>query len=89
MGGSIITTEADEILQRGIEQGIEQGMEQGVEQGMERGMEQGRSIQREEDLKSLVLTLKKLTNNIEEVYQLVIENENYADVTPEQVKKYY
>ena len=77
MGGSIITTEADEILQHGIEQ------------GMERGMEQGRSVQREEDLKSLVLTLKKLTNRLEEVYQLVIENENYADVTLEQVKKYY
>ena len=73
MGGSIITTEADKILQRGIE----------------RGMDQGRSVQKEEDLKSLVQTLKKLTNSLEEVYQLVIENENYADITPEQVKKYY
>ena len=33
MGGRIITTEADLILQKGIEQGIEQGFEQGIKLG--------------------------------------------------------
>ena len=81
----MITTEADEIFQRGIKQGVEQGVEQGIKQGVE----QGRSEQKEEGLKSLVTTLKKLTNSLEKVYELVIENDNYADVTMEQVKKYY
>ncbi|MCR5283944.1 MAG: hypothetical protein K6E18_11275 [Lachnospiraceae bacterium] len=37
MGGYIIKTYADEILEKGIEQGIEQGIKRGIGQGIEQG----------------------------------------------------
>ncbi len=37
MGGYIIKTYADEILEKGIEQGIEQGIKRGIDQGIEQG----------------------------------------------------
>ncbi|MCR5475488.1 MAG: hypothetical protein K6F28_09855 [Lachnospiraceae bacterium] len=41
MGGYIIKTYADEILEKGIEQGIEQGIKRGIERGIDQGIEQG------------------------------------------------
>lgn len=49
----------------------------GVEDGIERG------------LSALITTLKKRLLNLEEVYNAVIENEVYKDVTREQVEKYF
>lgn len=60
-----------------VETGIRQGIEQGIEQGKEDG------------LKSLVKILKKFMSDIDTIYKTVIEDENFSDVTYEQVKKYY
>lgn len=40
MGGKVIESEADRILQRGIEKGMQRGVEKGVQQGMKRGIHQ-------------------------------------------------
>ena len=63
------------------EEAREEGREEGIEKGREEGIEKG--------LKALVNTLKKYTSNIETLYEAVLENEEYANVTLEQVKKYY
>ena len=51
------------------------------ERGMEKGLEKG--------LKALVGSLKKYCSDFYTLYQSVIENEEYADVTEDDVKKYY
>ena len=51
--------------------------------------EEGREEEREEGLKALVETLKKFTNDFETLYKAVVENKNFANVTVEQVRKYY
>lgn len=45
--------------------------------------------EREDGLKSLVNILKKLTPDFETLYNTIIADEKYSDVTPQQVKKYY
>ena len=42
MGGYILHTRTDDILDQGRKQGIEQGRKQGIEQGRKQGIEQGR-----------------------------------------------
>lgn len=42
MGGKVIESEADRILNQGMRQGMQQGMQQGMKQGMKQGMQQGR-----------------------------------------------
>lgn len=63
--------------QYGIEDGMEQGIKQGIKQGMEQGINQG--------LVALILSLKKVYNDTDAIYQAVIENDVYKNVTKEQV----
>ena len=51
----------------------------------EEGLEEGRV----EGLETLVTSLKKLLPDFDHVYAAVIENKIYANLTEEQVKKYY
>ena len=43
----------------------------------------------EESLKSLIHILKKVTDNFETVCQIVTDDEKYAEVTKEQIRKYW
>ena len=52
----------------------------GMEKGMEKGIEKG--------LKALVRSLKKYIKDFDTLYSAVIENEDYKDVTREEVRKY-
>ena len=69
------------LKQEWFNDGVETGIRQGIEQGIEQGKEDG--------LKSLVKILKKFMSDIDTIYKTVIEDENFSDVTYEQVKKYY
>ena len=51
--------------------------------------DEGREEGREEGLISLVNSLKKFLKDIEDIYNIVVENELYKNVTREQVEKYY
>ncbi len=84
---NVCITEFDEkIYTESIrEEGREEGREQGREQGREEGREQGR----EEGLKALIYSLKNFLPDFESVYQTVIKNEEYSNVTREGVRKYY
>ena len=59
---------------------IERGMECGIKQGIEQGIEQG--------LAALVQTLKPIYE-FEKLYQAVIQNPVYANVTREEVYRLY
>lgn len=59
---------------------IERGMECGIKQGIEQGLEQG--------LAALVQTLKPIYE-FEKLYQAVIQNPVYANVTREEVYRLY
>ena len=72
---------ADEIEKKGIERGRKEGMEKGMEKGMKKGMEKG--------LSALVASLKPFMTDFQQLYQAVIKNEIYQNVTQAQVKKYY
>lgn len=52
-------------------------------------LKQGESIGKEIGLDALVNTLKGMLPNAEAVYEAVIKNEEYQDVTLEQIKRYY
>ena len=63
---------ATAIENRGIEIGIERGMEKGIEKG----------------LKALVCSLKRYIRDFESLYSAVTENEDYRNVTKDEVRKY-
>ena len=68
------------VEKRAIERGMECGIKQGIEQGIEQGLEQG--------LAALVQTLKPIYE-FEKLYQAVIQNPVYANVTREEVYRLY
>ena len=76
---------ADEIEKKGIERGRKEGMEKGMEKGMKKGMEKGM----EKGLSALVASLKPFMTDFQQLYQAVIKNEIYQNVTQAQVKIYY
>ena len=66
-----------EELKNAKDEGMQKGMQKGIQLGLERG------------LKSLVDMAKDFCNDFESIYSLIIQNEDYKDVTREQVMKYY
>ena len=52
----------------------------GIEIGMEKGIEKG--------LKALVCSLKRYIRDFESLYSAVTENEDYRNVTKDEVRKY-
>lgn len=70
---------------KAIKELIEDGREEGREEGREKGLEEGR----EEGLRALVLSLSLLLPDSNAVYQAIIKNEGYCNVSREQVMKYY
>ncbi len=68
----------DEIFMCSIAEALEKkGIEQGIEQGIEKG------------LKALVQTLKEFLPDFSSVYKAIIRNEDYRNVTEDQVREYY
>ena len=57
------------------------GREEGIKEGIKEGKNEG--------LKALVKSLKAFIKDFNQLYAVVIENEEYADLTEDQVKKYY
>lgn len=53
------------------------------------GREEGREEGLAEGLKAMVSILKKHIKNFDELYKEIISDENYKDVTVEEVRKYY
>lgn len=53
------------------------------------GLEEGKEEGRLDGLSALVKTLKPILNDLDKVYEAVIGNEAYADVTKEKVMEYY
>ena len=65
------------IENKGIEKGIERGIEKGVERGIEKG------------LKALVQSLREYIKDFDSLYKAVTKNEDYKNVSREEVMKYY
>ena len=40
MGGTVIETESEKLIKKGMQQGIQQGMQQGIQQGIYQGKAQ-------------------------------------------------
>ena len=68
-----------DIHAEGLAEGLEKGMEKGLEEGLEKGLEKG--------LRSLIATLQKFISSPQEFYQTVILNEDYRNLTFEEVQK--
>ena len=67
---------AEEIKEE-IAKAENNGMVEGIEKGIEKG------------LAALVRTLKPLCKTFDELYKMVVSNEEYKYCTEEQVRKYY
>ncbi len=68
-----------DIHAEGLAEGLEKGMEKGLEEGLEKGLEKG--------LRYLIATLQKFISSPQELYQTVILNEDYRNLTFEEVQK--
>ncbi len=73
MGGQVLELECEKFWKETVEESRRKGAEQGIAQG----------------LAALVKTLKPLLHDEEKIYEAVIANEAYADVTREKVMEYY
>ncbi len=72
-----ITEFNQEVYEKSIwEEGLEQGLERGLEQGLECGLE------------ALVKSLSVWISDTEALYQAVIKNENYKNISKEHMLKY-
>ena len=71
MGGTVIYNEIDKAFDEGVAKGLEQGLEQGKEQG----------------LHALVSSLKSFFSDFDDLYDAVISNEIYSNVSREEVRK--
>lgn len=60
-----------------------------IEDGREEGRIKGREEGREDGLRALVISLSLLLPDSDTVYQAVIKNEDYSNISKEQVMKYY
>lgn len=60
-----------------------------IEDGKETGLLEGLNKGREEGLKALTETLKDLLHDFNAVYEAIIKNDSYHNITKEQVRKYY
>ena len=56
-------------------------------EGREEGREEGRAQERAEALKDLIKTLQKFISSPQELYQTIISNERYKELTFEEVQK--
>ncbi|MCI5649227.1 MAG: hypothetical protein MR332_07325 [Fusicatenibacter sp.] len=57
--------------------------EKGIERGLKQGLEQGKK----EGLKALVRTLQPLFGNFAQLYDAIVKNPEYADLTEEEVRE--
>lgn len=74
MGGKVIESEADRILQRGMEKGMRQGVEQGMRQGVEQGIRQG--------------VQQGVQQGVKQGIRQMIEKMLRNDKTPEQIAEF-
>ena len=66
------------LLERGIEEGMEKGMEKGIEKGIEKG------------LRGMVETVKSLVgDDFDRVCEIIRKNDIYANVSDEEIRKYW
>ncbi|MDE7211996.1 MAG: hypothetical protein K2O03_11230 [Lachnospiraceae bacterium] len=63
-----------------------EGVEEGFVQGREQGREQGRAQEREQSLRTLVASLKKFVESPRELYELIIANDYYKDLSFDEIK---
>lgn len=77
----------EEGREEGKVQGREEGRVQGREEGRVQGREEGRAQERAEALKDLIKTLQKFISSPQELYQTIISNGRYKDLTFEEVQK--
>ncbi len=78
-----------ELIEDGREEGRVEGRIKGIAEGREEGREEGIAEGREEGLRALVFSLSLLLPDSNAVYQAIIKNEGYRNVSKEQVMRYY
>lgn len=71
------------------EEGVRFSMCKAIDELKESGRQEGEREALKKSLKALVDSLKKVSLDVEAVYNAVIDNELYREVTKEQVKEYY
>jgi len=76
-------------MEKGIEKGIEKGREEGILKGREEGMLKGREEGILKGLNALVDILRSILPSFEAVYEAVVSNETYKNLSREEVMKYY
>ena len=80
---------SDLIEERGIQKGKALGRTEGRNEGLIEGRNEGLIEGRTEGLKALIATLKTLISDEEVLYQTVIQQEVYKDISKETILKYF
>ena len=75
--------------EKGIKIGEKKGIKIGEKKGIKIGEEKGLKAGIEKGLKALVRSLKEYTSDFDAVYNSVIKNEDFSEVTKDHVMKYF
>ena len=89
MSGQVIVTLSDVLYEAGQKDGLSQGFSQGISQGLSQGISQGIGQGLSQGLQALVNSLKEYVTTPEEMLEKVRKNQQYKDVTLEEIKKYF
>lgn len=78
-----------DAMEQGRAEGLSQGRYEGRVEGLSQGRKEGRKEERNQGLEALITTLREFLATPEDILARVVQNPNYADVTLEQVKRYF
>lgn len=79
----------EEGIREGRRKGKEEGIREGRRKGKEEGLKEGKKEGMKEGLKAIVFSLKALLPDFDAVYQVIIQNEPYRNISREQVMEFY
>ena len=79
-----------EAKQEGLEQGLEQGLKQGLEQGLKQGLEQGLIQGKEEGINNVIIALKSIGIEKENILSQIVDLYQISYETAQQyLEKYF
>ena len=79
--------ERDERMrEEGREEGLREGREEGLKDGREEGLKEGRVKEHIRGLRVLIRTLRKYTENEQDLLDEIMKHPEYSDITPDEIR---
>ena len=76
----------EEGREEGFKEGREEGREEGLKDGREEGLKEGRAKEHIRGLRVLIRTLRKYTENEQDLLDEIMKHPEYSDITPDEIR---